>query len=179
MSRDPTATLDDKPTALHEAGHLVARLQHRQQLIGITTIEPNANVGTAGSSSGEEAWGSRQAAEEEIIVSCAGYGALIAAGYGSDVAELGCGLDFEEAEHAIAFWGLGDLEQWKARTVEYMKRPEHLRAVQVISEKLIELRTLDGDHAAVLFDLANGECTAEEYAQYLAFRRASGSDPYL
>ena len=51
-----------------------------------------------------------------------------------------------------------------------MRREENIRAVDRIADELMRRRSLDGDHAEILIDLANGGMSEEDYRQYLCLR---------
>jgi hypothetical protein len=157
---------DDTLTAIHEAGHVVARYRHGLQL-GSVTIEPDFMAGTLGVARGEEANGSEELGAVEVLVSCAGYAALMAAGFEEAQALMGADQDFEEAQALIDFWQTEDLEVHKVRAVDFMRAPENIKAVRAVADVLLRLRHVDEDHASVLVELADGECTQEEYEQYL------------
>jgi hypothetical protein len=55
----------------------------------------------------------------------------------------------------------------KVRAVDFMRAPENIKAVRAVADVLLRLRHVDEDHASVLVELADGECTQEEYEQYL------------
>lgn len=70
--------------------------------------------------------------------------------------------DFERAGHRK--------ERACQLALELLGRDENVRAVTLIADKLIELATIDYDHIGVLMQLADGDCSEEEYHQYLEFR---------
>jgi len=154
-------------TAIHEAGHTVARVRF-DLLIGTTSIEAKPLENNLGRADGEESWGTTDAAEIEIMVSCAGYAASVASGLDENTAAMGCAQDFEEATEIIEFWKLGTLDDWCKRTVEFMSKTENIKAVAVLADKLMEFGTIPPDHAGVLIELADGECTIEEWEQFLS-----------
>ncbi len=159
---------EERITAIHEAGHAVAsvRLFPDKLVLGVS-IEPEPDKGRLGTHAAEEltvlcSTPDEQAAasfEAEATYSCAGYAAVLAAGYPEAEAIAGCESDFAEA---------GDLlDIGKSKGVEQMQRPKNLRAVKHVAEELSRLRYLDGEHVEVLIDLADGEMTEEEYQTYL------------
>jgi hypothetical protein len=168
LNRDFRLT-DLELTALHEAGHVVA---HARLGILQDTATIVASDGRAGASVAEGAghvW-SKEQAGPMVLAYCAGYAALIAAGHPEEVAARGCDDDFEEAAELIGFWCLGDgLDEWKARAAALMGAPENVRAVRLVAEHLMERGTLDADYLGVLVELADGECTQEEFKQWLGF----------
>ena len=84
----------------------------------------------------------------------------MAAGYPEAQAIEGCERDFEEASHL--------LDVGKRKAVELMRRPENGQAVERVAEELLRRKRLDGDHVAVLIDVADGETTAKQYQMYLS-----------
>ena len=125
----------------------------------------------------EHVWSEEQATPM-VEAYCAGYAALIAAGYPEAIAAQGCGDDFENAELLIKRWNLvGGIEEWKIRAVVLMSAAGNKRAVQLVAEHLAKCQTLDGDYVSVLVDLADGECTEEEFRQYLSGRTGAGLTP--
>jgi hypothetical protein len=160
-----TTRADDKRgPALHEAGHSVARVRVGRLLPGITSIVPTDD--RLGISTGEEAWGSEEKARDQTLILCAGYAALVAAGYNNDKAEEGCGSDFSNAEEIIEGWALGTLDKWKKKAVFFMSDPKNIQAVKVVAEKLIERSILDGDRLQVLIELADGDATEDEWLRF-------------
>lgn len=162
----------ERHTAIHEAGHAVAYIRLNLDHGG-AEIVPKEEAGTLGSAAGEgleHVWDKEQAGPA-VLALCAGYAALAAAGHGDDVARGGTDSDFESAEHLIDFWALsGTLEDWMARAVVLMSSPENVAAVAKVAEHLLEHKRLDGDYIAVLVELADGDCTEQEFKQYLQNR---------
>jgi ATP-dependent Zn protease len=86
-------------TAIHEAGHAVAfsRLFPARNL-GNVSIIPDHDEGFAGACSSEGLWGDEDEehlADHDTYV-CAGYAAVLTAGYSEEEAAAGCENDFEE-----------------------------------------------------------------------------------
>lgn len=163
-------TDDLKLTALHEAGHAVAHVRLEIQQ-GRATIVPDDQNAGAVSAEGVEHVYSAEAATPMVEAYCAGYAALVAAGYSEELAAAGAGNDFANAELLIEQWNLGgDLQHWKLRAVELMGTPANRRAVELVAEHLVAHRTLDGDYLDLLVDLADGSCTEQEFARWLQIR---------
>ena len=159
---------EERITAIHEAGHAVAlvRLFSDRYALDVS-IEPEPGKGRLGTHAAEDltvlcSTPDEQAAasfEAEAIYSCAGYAAVLAAGYPEAEAIAGCESDFAEA---------GDLlDIGKSKAVELMQRPENQQAVKHVADELSRHRCLDGDHVAVLIYVADGDMTEKEYQAYL------------
>ena len=72
---------------------------------------------------------------------CAGYAAMIAAGYTEEIAVEGCTDDFENATHLIQYWGLeGSIEDWKGRAVALLNTPENKHAVRPHRRAITEVQ---------------------------------------
>jgi hypothetical protein len=156
--------------ARHEAGHAVANLR-----LGIdqerVTIVPNGGVGGSCVSAGSEAVWDERTARDMVLAYCAGYAALIAAGYSDADARVGCDDDFDHADELISTWQLpGDTQAWLVSAVELMRRPENVAAVTLVAEHLLRYKTLDVGYFEVLVDLADGNATEAQFAQYLQLR---------
>lgn len=166
-----SASMRERQTAIHEAGHAVAHVRLGLDQEGADIIR-NEDAGTLGGAAGEgvnQVWNKEQA-EPVVLAFCAGYAALVAAGH-EDGAHLGADDDFEQAEYLIEYWGLqGTLADYKAKSVEQMSAPDNIRAVGMVAEHLLEHKKLDGEYIRVLVDMADGEVTEQEFARYLRFR---------
>lgn len=173
-------TIDRTHTAIHEAGHAVAclRLWETGRDTGNVTIDRTGSK--LGSHLAEEiifpANGpvtaeERQEFENEAIYSCAGYAALIAAGYDEATAVLGCDPDFETADYVTE----RPLAEIKQKAVALMQRPENIKAVSRIAEELLQRTTLDYWDVEVLIEVADGNVTEEEYQTVLALKTESGN----
>lgn len=117
--------MNEMETAIHEAGHAVATLRNGVQL-GFVSIQPNDIH--AGVATHEELYRNREEAEIDALIACAGYAALIAAGYDKAAASAGCDDDFEAASQMIAGWGLDSIEGIKSQAVELLSRDENRQA---------------------------------------------------
>lgn len=161
----------DRSTALHEAGHAVAHVRFRI-LAGNVTIAAKKTYthlvrGSAVAEGAESVW-SKTEAKPQILAYCAGYAALIAAGYGDEAARAGCDDDFEKATKLIEDWQLGTLDDWMSDAVEFMR--QNIRATNLVADHLMRHETLDSDYIDVLVSVADGDCTDEEFKQYLELR---------
>ena len=159
------------PTAYHEAGHAVAfhRLFPDGRYGGTLSIV--RREGLLGTHSAEALWDySEDEGEAEAIYACAGYAAVLAAGYPAEVAEDGCESDFECAAHYCD----RPLEEIKAQALALLRKPENKRAIERLVSELLKRETLDSDWVDALIGLADGEWTEEDYRMYLMLRRADG-----
>ena len=167
---------DLKRTAYHEAGHSVAHLR-LGVLQAMTTIK--AGAGTLGhvTAEGKEHVWSEEDAEKQVLCYCAGYAALMAAGYSQDAAMLGTEDDFENASDLIAAWSLsGTLDEWRARSVELMNRPENIRAVEAVARALMDHESLDDGYIDLLVDLVDGNISKQEWLQAISWQYPSMRD---
>jgi ATP-dependent Zn protease len=159
-------------TALHEAGHAVAgaRLFPAGRTTGRTRIEPDDEAGTGAHHEAEDlvfaitddpSEFEAQSAEfrKEAVYDCAGYAALIAAGYSEADATQGCGSDFDKA----AGNAYTTLEAAKTRAVELMREPKNIAAVQRVADELLRKNTLEPDEVAILIEIADGESSEADY----------------
>ena len=165
------------PTAYHEAGHAVAfyRLFGDAARYGHTlTIEPHEDL--LGSHRAEElvfhgvgelTAEQRLAFENEAIYSCAGYAAVLAAGYSDEAALAGCGSDFDKAERACDV----PLNVSKEKAVKLMTLPENTSAVARVADELLSQSTLEWDEVVILIEVADGEATEQDYQRYLIMSR--------
>jgi ATP-dependent Zn protease len=161
-----------RDTARHEAGHAVAhiRLNIDQEC---ATILPG--IGTLGAVTAEaDPWNAEQA-KAQVIALCSGYAARVAAGNTKHRASAGCRSDFELAQNHIKFWGLNALDVWKANAVDLMRNPENIRAVDLISQRLMELGTIDAQDMEILVDVADGGTSWAEFVEWVQGRASSGS----
>ncbi|PWB40709.1 MAG: hypothetical protein C3F19_09455 [Rhodocyclales bacterium] len=164
-------------TAIHEAGHALARVRFNLY-IGNTTIVQDGNI--LGASSGEESWGTRKCGEIEVLVFCAGYAAVVASGIATTKAIEGCWQDFDEAVRIIEYWGLDPLAAWQQRAVKMMQQPENIRAVELIASKLTEHQMIGPDYLACLVALSDGEVSEKDFSEYLARAKSEyGREPHL
>ena len=155
--------MNEHTTAIHEAGHFVAfcRLFGEGRYGGVLTIEPTEDkVGSHAAESAEQ----REAFENEALYACAGYAAVLAAGYAEDAAKLGCDSDFETA----ARYSNQPIETVMRGAAEMMRRPENVKAVGRIADELLLRKKLDPQVVDVLIDVADGKTTEEDYQRFLA-----------
>ena len=157
--------------AVHEAGHGVARLrlfpdqyfehisiEQEEDSLGRVRLSFDTTV-VPKSSSDQEA---EDVFLNDAICACAGYAACIVAEFSLEQALTGCESDFERAGHRK--------ELACELALELMGLDSNVRAVRLIADKLLELTTLDHDHIGVLIEIADGECSEEEYREYLDLR---------
>ncbi len=165
------------PTAYHEAGHAVAfyRLFGDAARYGHTlTIEPHEDLLGGHRAEelvfhgvGELTAEQRLAFENEAIYSCAGYAAVLAAGYSDEASLAGCGSDFDKAERACDV----PLNMSKEKAVELMTLPENTSAVARVADELLSQSTLEWDEVVILIEVADGEATEQDYQRYLVMKR--------
>jgi len=166
-----TKLTDLRWVAVHEAGHGVARLrlfpdqyfehisiEQEEDSLGRVRLSFDTTV-VPKSSSDQEA---EDVFLNDAICACAGYAACIVAGFSLEQALTGCESDFERAGHRK--------ELACELALELMGRDSNARAVRLIADKLLELTTVDHDHIGVLIEIADGECSEEEYREYLVLR---------
>ena len=159
-------TQNKRKTAIHEAGHFVAtiRLGH---VGGDVTIKRDFESGTNGHSQFEEISDYNQSlAQEEVLISCAGYAALAAFGYTEVDCKSGAERDFEEAEELIENFALEPLSIWLSRTVDLMSTSENKKAVGRIVDELLESEFIDRDIAQVLIEVADGDSSELDLVIY-------------
>lgn len=169
-------------TAIHEAGHSVA---HRRLFpeaffswgIAIVPEDAQDEEDAAGWSITDHLGSDEDLSPADLDTClCAGYAAVIAAGYSEQEAAFGCD---EEADDCDFRRVQGDLAAAKAKAVELMRQPENVRAVKRLAEELLLRRQLHGDHVGLLIDLADGEITEREYLQHLVARGWNHDGPTL
>ncbi len=165
-----------KETAIHEAGHAVAfyRLFGDAARYGHTlTIKPHKDL--LGNHRAEElvfhgvgelTAEQRLAFENEAIYSCAGYAAVLAAGYSDEAALAGCGSDFDKAERACDV----PLDLSKEKAIELMTLPENSAAVARVAAELLSQSTLEWDEVEILIDVSDGKATEQDYQRYQALK---------
>jgi len=157
---DPTSKTR---TAYHEAGHAVACHRFFPGAGGDVTIVPDAIKDTAGLHKAVKLPDDNiDNIEKQISYICAGYAACAAAGMPDETARLGCDKDFERAEAIIAKWGLVPLHEHLETAVNFMRRPENLRAVRRLANELLIRETMDGDYVDLLIRVVDqGTCDAD------------------
>ena len=155
-----------RATAIHEAGHVVAHIRLNIEY-GHVTIAPKGDTLGAATAAGQEHVWKKEDAGPMVIAFCAGYAAMIAAGYSEEDARRGCDDDFEQAAELLDYWGLPDgLEAWQPRAVELMRSPENVSAVALFAEHLLRHERLEADYLDVLIELADGAITEADFAHY-------------
>ena len=166
-----------KQTVIHEAGHAVAFYRlfgDDGRYGGRLTIEPHEE--SLGSHSAEELlfpWNEevtaaeQQAFENEAIYACAGYAAVLAAGYSDEEAQAGCEPDFEAAQRVCHV----PLDAIKDKAVALMTLPKNAAAVARVAGELLSRGALEWDEVEILIDVTDGEATEQDYKRYLAMKR--------
>jgi hypothetical protein len=103
-----------------------------------------------------------------VIAYCAGYAAMIAAGYSDVDSRSGADDDFDNAEQLIEFWGLPDgIAIWQGRAVEMMREPENIAAVALVADYLVRHGKLAGDVCDEIVKAADGKTTQPELERFL------------
>ena len=171
----------DLITAIHEAGHAVAdrRLFGDRSFSWGIALVPEQDQ----EEQGMDAWNmidrlgndDDQSTADNDVVRCAGYAAVVAAGFSEAEAEAGC----YERDYYDFRMVRGDLETAKAKAIELMREPENVEAVKRIADELLLRRRLHGDHVGLILDLAFGEITEQFYLQLLSARGWNNNDPTL
>ena len=156
-------------TAIHEAGHAVAHLRRNIDL-GYATIKPDEESRGRISAESQEVFFllTPEEASDHVIVACAGCAALVAAGVSDAEVLAGADQDMAEAHDLIGYWALPEsLEQSKQQSVEFMRRPENVRAVSFVAKALEEHEALPGDVIEQVVDFADDGCTKDELDRFL------------
>jgi hypothetical protein len=163
--------------AIHKAGHAVAfarlfgdswRLRERLTIEpgggerGRRVAEELTNVG-----SGESLGELLRDFESDAVYACAGFAAVLVAGYSAPDAEGGCGSDFEAATHVSDL----PLDEIKSKAVELLRRPENVAAVARLSHELLDCRTLDPIEVDMIIDVSDGLATEADLARCRALTR--------
>jgi hypothetical protein len=158
---------DLRKTAIHEAGHVVAMIRLGVEHAFATLVR---SEDWAGYVQGEGRPEKKSGAEAQTTAHCAGYAACVVAGFGEERASEGCGNDFDKAQDLIDFWQMGSLTDWQTKAVEFMSRPENVRAVDILAAHLLKHTTLEAEYLSVLISVADGETTEAEFERYLIIR---------
>ncbi len=145
----PPALPELRRIAIHEAGHAVAAIQLGLdgQDFGALTIEPKDYMN--GRFEMREIRCHEEGRLRDMVVNCAGYAALRTLGLPEDYASLGCGNDFEKAEHLIHAWGLAPIDHWKEVARALLALPDNLRAVEALADELLKAKTLQADEVEI------------------------------
>lgn len=168
-------------TAIHEAGHAVAHRRlfgdrHLSWGMALVHDQEQEEQGAAGWNTSDYLGNEDDQSTADLDVClCAGYAAVVAAGFTEAEAATGC----DETDECDFRKVHGDLEAAKAKAIDLMREPEHVKAVKRIADELLLRRRLHGDHVGLLLDLAFGEITEQEYLQLLSFRGWNNNDPTL
>jgi len=156
-------------TAIHEAGHAVAhaRLEVLQALV---TIKPHNGMLGRSLAEGKDHVSNAEDARVQVLCYCAGYAALIAAGYSDKSARLGADDDFENAAELVSKWpSIGKLDEAESQAVIFMSTQENIRAVDFVAKALLEHETLDFDYLEMLIELADGNISEAEWQRFLLY----------
>ncbi len=155
-------------TAIHEAGHAVAFIRLFPDRDGShVTIDPHD--GSLGAFYAEDVAFTEMSVSEadaerqflnHAVYCCAGYAAVLAAGEPDELALRGCGQDFEQAGRF--------LDEGKRIAVALMAQPKNVTTVKFLADELMRWKTIPWEHAEVAVGVGDGECTMEEYRQYLS-----------
>ncbi len=157
-------------TAIHEAGHAVAHARLGIDQARVTVVADDRK-GTMGYVLAACEASSEEEARRQVLAYCAGYAAVVASGSDPEAATEGCDLDFETARALLEFWTpAGALEDSKADAVRMMSTAENRKAVAVVADYLERHQAADADVVDVLIELADGQCTAEEFDRFLLMR---------
>jgi hypothetical protein len=169
----------EQRTALHEAGHAVSAIQLGidGQDFGVVTIVPEGLKN--GSFSMREMCCTDLEIQRDIVVNCAGYGALRALGYPESIACIGCGDDFGKAEKLIEGWLLSPLDHWKDQATQLLSIPENALAVSRVSAELLKHKTLGPEYITILVMASTGIVSQLELDQFKMIRDAAGLSYWL
>jgi hypothetical protein len=175
-SKRPT---DIERTALHEAGHAVAAIQLGVdgQDYGFVTVIPQGNIN--GSFSISEISDSISDIHRDIIINCAGYGALRALGYSESFASIGCGDDFAKSKILIKKYSLLPLNHWKDQAISLLSLPKNTRAVKAVADNLLQHKTLGPIYTQITVKAATGLLSSIEFQQYKDNCQAAGLSYWL
>ena len=166
-------------TALHEAGHAVAAIQLGVDLqdYGFVTIIPQGNMN--GSFNIREISDSISDIHRDIIINCAGYGALRALGYSKSFASIGCGDDFAKSKILIKKYSLLPLNHWKEQAISLLSLPKNTRAVKAVANNLLQHKTLGPIYTQIVVEAATGPLSSIEFQQYKDNCQAAGMSYWL
>jgi len=154
-------------TAIHEAGHAVARyrLHGNSRYIGDLSIVPRK--GNAGHALQEIEWDcNSESMLNEVLILCSGYAACVAAGLNPDQAKEGCDSDFEKAELIIGDWKLKSIDVQIAAATALMDQPKNRRAVQRLADELGQHQILRSEEIDVLIEVADSAISEEDLARF-------------
>ena len=159
---------DEQRTALHEAGHAVTAIQLGTDLsdYGQTTIVPKEYM--SGSFRMRESCDTLSEVERDLIINCAGYGALRSLGYPEEFSSTGCGDDFGKAQDLIDNWELQSLDHWKMEATQLLSLPANATAVQSVAEALLKHKTLGPDYTTILVLTSSGIMSQLDCEQFEA-----------
>lgn len=172
--------MDRQTIAIHEAGHAVAAVRLEIDY-GRATIVPDEDAGYLGQVSCDESCfnlehddgigcvgvENSELVENQIILSLAGYAALIAAGFTEEESMNGTAKDISDAEALLEKMPSLPLEHWKAKAVSLMSHTENINAVQRVANQLLKDHYLARDMIDVLVEVADGISTEEDYERFV------------
>jgi hypothetical protein len=154
-------------------------------LTGSTSIESDDEAGTGGRHHAVELCfevGDADAVElerqndafrKEAVYDCAGYAALIVAGYSEAEAKRGCASDFDAAGRNA----YTTLDAAKQQAVALMRQPKNVAAVRRVADELLLRNMLDPWDVGFLIEIADGKCTEADYQRFVLLRDASQREP--
>lgn len=167
-----------RSTALHEAAHFVAAYALGRH-VGVYSVSVEAQSDYLGLVSGESPEDeSADALKDGIVSLYAGFAAMVYADPGSEeYARAGSESDDEMAERFISLLGLPQSEtedELRARAATLVAENWHL--VEALATDLLTERTIDGEEAAWVVEVAAGVPeAAEELGEYRRFKRAASA----
>jgi hypothetical protein len=143
-------------TAVHEAGHAVMIIRSGRTLSLLSLGENDDSGGYFLNDDydydiGDEAAVWRAAhplAKDQVLELLGGWAAVRAAGLGR--AADGCASDFKKATTILRDGKLGPLKRWKRRALSIMRRPENMRAVVLVAERLETQGRLTGSDVQLI-----------------------------
>lgn len=156
-------------TALHESGHAVAHIRLGIAQMDVSIVPRNGMFGSVTAEGLDHVW-SKQQAEDQVIAYLAGWAAVLVSTRSAKDARAGTGDDFENARTLIKRWRLGPLSAHRDLALKLMRKPQNQRAVKRLAVELLDRRSIDADHAAVIVELADGLATDLDYRRYLRLR---------
>jgi hypothetical protein len=156
--------------AIHKAGHAVAFARlfgdswRPRQKLTIDTDRGESDVRVADeltrAGTGESLGEMLRNVESDAIYACAGYAAVLVAGYSAPDAEGGCGSDFDAATHISDL----PLDEIKSKAVALLEKPENIAAVTRLSRELLDRGTLDPTEVEMIIDVSDGLASEDDLA---------------
>ena len=163
-------------TAYHEAGHAVADVHFDFDCMKVS-IKRDAAAHAMGAVECLAGWDSEEGLKNSVISRFAGFAAEDHRGPGAD--KRGSLGDFAAAEELLQMLEPDRyqkdkealVEEWLARTREFVTRPETWKRIDRVARELLEREELDDLEIDSLIAIADGEPGAEEgLARYRAMR---------